>query len=159
MAPTPRTNALWKHFSLKEGGKHICPFYLFHFSLKEVGNQLKLYLSILSFFHFSLKECGNQQKQSWICPFDLRRSEDSHLPLLWDWGEEAIFFLEIKDDFGGTRKYFLGGILEQKYFFPDQVRTVLPVVGRATCWEGDPILHLDKAHPEIATKVFLYIHL
>ena len=47
----------------------------------------------------------------------------------------------------------------------DQVRTVLPVVGRETCWEGDPILHLDKDHPEIATKVivslfvFVFLHL
>ena len=30
---------------------------------------------------------------------------------------------------------------------------VLPVVGKETCWEGDPILHLDKVHPELATKV------
>ena len=34
-----------------------------------------------------------------------------------------------------------------------EVRVVLPVVGKETCWEGDPILHLDKAHPEIANKV------
>ena len=34
-----------------------------------------------------------------------------------------------------------------------QVRLVLPVVGKETCWEGDPILHLDKVHPELATKV------
>ena len=32
---------------------------------------------------------------------------------------------------------------------------VLPVVGKETCWEGDPILHLDKVHPELATKVDL----
>ena len=36
---------------------------------------------------------------------------------------------------------------------PNQVRLVLPVVGKETCWEGDPILHLDKVHPELATKV------
>ena len=33
------------------------------------------------------------------------------------------------------------------------MRLVLPVVGKETCWEGDPILHLDKVHPELATKV------
>ena len=49
----------------------------------------------------------------------------------------------------------MGGKIEQKYFVLGQVRTVLPVVGRETCWEGDPILHLEKAHPEIATKVFV----
>ena len=56
--------------------------------------------------------------------------------------------------FGG-RQSLVGGKIGQKYFVLGQVRTVLPVVGRETCWEGDPILHLDKDHPEIATKVFV----
>ena len=41
----------------------------------------------------------------------------------------------------------------QNIGLPNQVRLVLPVVGKETCWEGDPILHLDKVHPELATKV------
>ena len=68
MAPTPRTNALWKHFTLKEGKNHPAKvafvnltFTFNYFTLKEDKifliklDSLSL-LTISTFNHFTLKE-------------------------------------------------------------------------------------------------------
>ena len=107
MAPSPRTNAIWKHFTLKEGW----PAHIAKVETIELN-------------------------------YNLRRYEDSHLPLLRGRGGWQVAHQDV------SSKIFF-----QNNCLPNQVRMVLPVVGKETCWEGDPILHLDKVHPELATKV------
>ena len=109
MAPSPRTNAIWKHFTLKEGWT--------------------AYIAKVEAIELN---------------YNLRRHEDSHLPLLRGRGG-----WQVAHDDASSKVFFLF----QSNCLPNQVRMVLPVVGKETCWEGDPILHLDKVHPELATKV------